>query len=162
MCDLKNDLEFKVGKLLKEKKFTVSCAESCTGGLLTSKLTDVPGSSDYLKGAIVAYSNEIKISTLNVKEATLKKFGAVSEETAQEMADNVRKILNTDIGVGVTGIAGPTGATENKPIGLVYISVSGMHGSQVQKFNFSGSRIEIKSKVVNAALTMVQNYLDLR
>ena len=149
-----------VGDLLREKKFTISCAESCTGGLLTSRLTDIAGSSDYVKGAIVVYSNEIKISALNVKEETLKNFGAVSYETAFELSKNIRELFKTDIGVGITGIAGPGGGSKEKPVGLVYIGVSDKNKIDVQKFNFSGSRTEIKNKSVDAALKMIKNFLD--
>lgn len=149
-----------VGDLLREKNFTISCAESCTGGLLTSRLTDVAGSSAYVKGSVVVYSNEIKIFAVHVKEETLKNFGAVSEQTAFEMAKNIREIFKTDIGVGVTGIAGPDGGSAEKPVGLVYISVSNFDKTVVEKFNFSGSRIEIKNKSVDAALKMIQNFLS--
>lgn len=149
-----------VRDLLREKNFTISCAESCTGGLLTSRLTDVAGSSAYVKGSVVGYSNEIKIFAVHVKEETLKNFGAVSEQTAFEMAKNIREIFKTDIGVGVTGIAGPDGGSAEKPVGLVYISVSNFDKTVVEKFNFSGSRIEIKNKSVDAALKMIQNFLS--
>lgn len=152
-------MEVEIGELLTEKKLTIACAESCTGGLLTSRLTDVAGSSNYVKGAVVSYSNEIKNAVLHVKEETLKNFGAVSKQTAQEMAANVRQVMNTNIGVSVTGIAGPGGGTAEKPVGTVYICVSGSNGDKVQKFKFSGTRTEIKEKVVNAALLMIQIYL---
>lgn len=152
-------MEVEIGELLTEKKLTIACAESCTGGLLTSRLTDVAGSSNYVKGAVVSYSNEIKNAVLHVKEETLENFGAVSKQTAQEMAANVRQVMNTDIGVSVTGIAGPGGGTAEKPVGTVYICVSGSSGDKIQKFKFNGTRAEIKEKVVNAALLMIQIYL---
>ncbi len=148
-----------VGQLLKEKNFTLACAESCTGGLLTSRLTDIAGSSDYIKGSVVSYSNEVKMSVVGVKEETLKNFGAVSSQTALEMSAGVRKVLKTSIGTGITGIAGPGGGSPEKPVGLVYISVSGEKGDKVQKFNFSGSRTEIKNRSVDAALKMMIEYL---
>ena len=154
-------MEIEVGAILKEKNFTIACAESCTGGLLTNKLTNIPGSSAYVKGAVLAYSNEIKISILHVNEDTLKNFGAVSEETAREMAVNVRQILNTNIGVSITGIAGSGGGTDEKPVGTVYIGVSGINGDKIQKFKFSGSRTEIKEKAADAALIFLQIYLTL-
>lgn len=154
-------MENEIGKLLAEKNLTIACAESCTGGLLTAKLTDVSGSSAYVKGAIVAYANEVKTSALRVKQETLEQFGAVSEQTAREMAANVRQILNTDIGVSITGIAGPTGGTDEKPVGTVYVSVSGINGEQAQHFRFSGSRADIKGKSVEAALILIQLYLSL-
>ena len=149
-----------IGEKLREKNFTISCAESCTGGLLTSRLTDVAGSSDYVKGSMVVYSNEIKISALGVDEETLKKFGAVSRETAFEMAKNIRELFKTDIGASVTGIAGPGGGSEKKPVGTVFIGVSNKNKTEVQKFNFSGTRTEIKNKSVDAALKMIKNFLD--
>lgn len=154
-------MEIEIGALLTEKNFTISCAESCTGGLLTDKLTNVSGSSAYVKGAIVAYSNEVKISNLHVNAETIEKFGAVSEQTAREMAANVRHIMKTDIGVSVTGLAGPTGGTAERPVGTVYIGISGSNGDRVQKFKFNGNRIAIKEKAVEAALVLIQVYLTL-
>lgn len=159
---MENEKNFIVGELLKKKNFTISCAESCTGGLLTSKLTDVAGSSNYVQGAIVSYSNEIKISALHVKEETLKNFGAVSHETAFEMAKNIREIFKTDIGVGITGIAGPGGGSKEKPVGLVYISVADKNSVTVEKFNFVGSRTEIKNQSVLSALKMIENFLTVK
>ena len=152
-------LETILGNLLREKKFTISCAESCTGGLLTNRFTDVSGSSDYVEGSIVSYSNKVKNNILQVSSETLKNYGAVSEEVANEMAMNVREILNTTIGLSTTGIAGPTGATENKPIGLVFIGVSSEQKTVVRKFNFTGNRIEIKNQAVEAALIMLHEFL---
>ena len=152
-------MEIEIGKILTEKNLTISCAESCTGGLLTSRLTDVAGSSAYVKGAVVAYANEIKTSMLNVREQTLKDFGAVSEPTALEMAIGIRKSFNTSIGVSITGIAGPGGATADKPVGLVFVAVSGSNGDMAKKFNFKGERADIKQKAVEAALVLIQLYL---
>jgi PncC family amidohydrolase len=154
-------MEIEIGKLLIEKNYTISCAESCTGGRLTDRLTNVSGSSAYVKGTIVAYSNEVKINILHVKEETINNLGAVSEETAREMAENVRKVLNTDIGVSITGIAGPTGGTPEKPVGTVFIGISGPNGDKVEQFKFNGSRIEVKEKVVEAALVLIQVYLTI-
>lgn len=154
-------MEIEIGALLTEKNLTISCAESCTGGLLTDRLTNVPGSSAYVKGAVVAYSNEIKMNILHVKEETLENCGAVSRQTAQELAANVRQILNTDVGVSITGIAGPGGGTPEKPLGTVYIGISGPNGNSVQKFQFKGSRTEIKEKAVEAALVLIQVYLTI-
>lgn len=144
-----------IGEKLRERNLTIACAESCTGGLLTSKLTDIAGSSDYLQGAIVSYSNEIKISALHVNPETLKNFGAVSPQTAIEMAKNIREIFNTDIGVGVTGIAGPGGGSDVKPVGLVFIAVADKDFVNVEKFNFKGTRIEIKNNAAESALKMI-------
>ena len=144
-----------VGDLLREKNFTISCAESCTGGLLTSKLTDVAGSSDYVKGAIVSYTDEIKNKILQVEEETLKNYSAVSEETALEMSKNVRKIFQTNIGVSVTGYAGPGGE-----VGKVFISVADEKNFAVKKFNFTGSRTEIKNQAAESALKFLEAFLS--
>ena len=159
---MENEKKFIVGEMLKKKNFTISCAESCTGGLLTSKLTDIAGSSEYVQGSIVSYSNEIKISALHVKEETLKNFGAVSHETAFEMAKNIREIFKTDIGVGITGIAGPGGGSKEKPVGLVYISFADKNSVTVEKFNFVGSRTEIKNQSAVAALKMIEKFLSVK
>ena len=153
-------MENEVGKILTEKILTVACAESCTGGLLTSRLTDIAGSSNYVKGSIVCYSNEVKNKILHVDAETLKNFGAVSEQTARQMSANVRKIINTDIGVGVTGIAGPGGGTADKPVGTVYISVSNADKTFVKLFNFNGTRTEIKNQSCDAALTMIKEFIN--
>ncbi len=152
-------LEEKVGQLLLQHSLTIACAESCTGGLLTSRLTDVAGSSAYVLGSVVSYSNEVKISHLGVKPDTLARVGAVSEETAREMALGIRERIGTDIGVGITGIAGPGGGSAEKPVGLVYISLSDAKGTVIKKNNFSGTRREIKQQTTDKALTMLLDYL---
>ncbi len=111
-------------KILIEKNITLSVAESCTGGWLSKILTEISGVSAIYKGGICSYSNEIKMSLLGVKEETLNTLGAVSEETARQMAEGIRKTMNTDIGIGITGIAGPASDNTQKPVGLIYISVS--------------------------------------
>lgn len=152
-------LEEEAGKLLLDSHQTIACAESCTGGLLTSRLTDVAGSSAYVLGSIVSYTNEVKMSHLGVKEETLKKFGAVSEQTAKEMSGGVKGRIGTDIGVGITGIAGPGGGSVEKPVGLVYISIAGPKGVIVTKNLFKGSRSEIKKQTTDKALTMLIKYI---
>jgi PncC family amidohydrolase len=129
-----SSLEEVVGELLKEKALTLATAESCTGGMVASHIVNVSGSSEYFKGSVVAYSNEVKMKLLGVKEETLKRFGAVSEQTAIEMAEGVRKLLNTDIGISTTGIAGPTGGTPEKPVGLTYFGIS--HGDRTEFFKY--------------------------
>ncbi len=153
-------MEKQLGKILAEKNLTVACAESCTGGLLTGRLTDTPGSSAYVEGSIVSYSNRIKNSVLRVKEDTLKKFGAVSEETAREMATNVREIFKTGIGLSTTGIAGPGGGTPEKPVGLVYIGISDGKKCFVKKYNFSGTRSEIRNSTVNEIISETIKFLN--
>ena len=152
-------LEEEAGKLLLDSHQTIACAESCTGGLLTSRLTDVAGSSAYVLGSIVSYTNEVKMSHLGVKEETLKQFGAVSEQTAKEMSGGVKGRIGTDIGVGITRIAGPGGGSVEKPVGLVYISIAGPKGVIVTKNLFKGSRSEIKKQTTDKALTMLVEYI---
>lgn len=133
-----------VGKILKKKKLTLSTAESCTGGLLGDIITRVPGSSEYYKGGIIAYSKEIKTKILKVKEETIKKHTVYSEEVAGEMAENIREIFKTDIGISTTGIAGPTGGTKDKPVGLVYMGICFGGKTFIFKKIFKGKREEIK------------------
>lgn len=146
-----------VGDLLKRKNFTVATAESCTGGLLASTLTDVDGASAYVKGGVVAYTNAIKNSVLHVDAETLKNFGAVSSETAREMAANVREIFSSTIGISTTGIAGSS--VEGKPVGTVFIAVDAENFSAVKEFHFSGTRTEIKAQTVDAALKLLTEHL---
>lgn len=148
-----------VGQMLCAKGYTISCAESCTGGLLTSTLTDVPGSSAYVMGSVVSYSNDVKSRILHVAEGTLAAHGAVSPETARAMAEGVRNLMQTDVGVGITGIAGPGGGSPEKPVGLIYIAVSTLGKTSVEKNVFSGVRAEIKRAAVNKALAMVQEMI---
>ena len=148
-----------VGQMLCARGYTISCAESCTGGLLTSTLTDVPGSSAYVMGSVVSYSNDVKSRILHVAEGALAAHGAVSPETARAMAEGVRNLMQTDVGVGITGIAGPGGGSPEKPVGLVYIAVSTLGKTSVEKNVFSGVRAEIKRAAVNKALAMVQEMI---
>jgi len=129
-----------IGKLLKDKGLWIATAESCTGGNIAKLITNVSGSSTYFKGAVVAYQNELKIQELGVSPDTLRDFGAVSHETVEEMAEGIRKKMNSDIGVGVSGIAGPTGATEGKPVGTVWISVCTQDKRLTRRFQFGSSR----------------------
>ncbi|HCB94184.1 MAG TPA: competence protein ComA [Selenomonas sp.] len=153
-------LEISTGRLLAKERLTIACAESCTGGLLTSRLTDVAGSSAYVKGSIVSYSNEIKERLVGVKSDTLAGYGAVSEQTAGEMAEGIRRAIGADIGVGVTGIAGPDGGTPQKPVGLVYIAVAGAQGTVIRENRFKGTRGEIKLQTTETALEMIKNYIS--
>lgn len=140
------------------ENFTIATAESCTGGLLASRLTDFAGASAYVKGGVVAYTNEIKISVLNVKRETIEQFGAVSEQTALEMATNVRKIFSATIGLSTTGVAGPS-QSENKPVGLVYVAAVGEDFSIVKEFHFTGTRSEIKAQASDAAFEILMERL---
>lgn len=153
-------LEISTGRLLAKERLTIACAESCTGGLLTSRLTDVAGSSAYVKGSVVSYSNEIKERLVGVKSDTLAGYGAVSEQTAGEMAEGIRRAIGADIGVGVTGIAGPDGGTPQKPVGLVYIAVAGAQGTVIRENRFKGTRGEIKLQTTETALEMIKNYIS--
>ncbi|MCX7877476.1 MAG: competence/damage-inducible protein A [Ignavibacteria bacterium] len=147
-----------VSGILKRKKLTVSVAESCTGGLISSMLTDISGSSLYFMNSVISYSNEAKEKLLGVSRETLRKFGAVSREVAIEMAEGVRKKSFTDIGLSSTGIAGPKGATKNKPVGLVWIGYSDKNSSDAVKFIFSKDRLKNKEIMSKAAL----NFLRLK
>ena len=149
-------LEDAVGRLLIERGLTLATAESCTGGLLGNRITNVAGSSEYYLGGIVSYSDSAKMNLLGVSNETLKEFGAVSEETAQEMAAGARRVLQSDVGVSITGIAGPTGGTEDKPVGLVYIAVDVAGDVAVRKFVFSEDRRYNKELSAQAALNLVR------
>ena len=153
-------LETKMGALLASQGLTLATAESCTGGLVAHLLTNVPGSSAYYIGGFVAYAYEAKEELLGVRHETLVTCGAVSEETALEMARGVRQRLSVDIGISVTGIAGPGGATPTKPVGLVYIGLAGPDGDRCHAHTFSGNRLENKEDFANAALQAVIDYLQ--
>lgn len=145
-------LEVALGEALKKKKASVAVAESCTGGLVSHKITNVPGSSDYFDRGIVTYSNKAKVDHLGVSEEILKRCGAVSPDTAMAMASGIREVSNATFGLAVTGIAGPGGGTTEKPVGLVYIAVAGPSGVEFSCSRFDGDRVEIKEKTANAAL----------
>jgi nicotinamide-nucleotide amidase len=142
--------------LLRERGLTLATAESCTGGLVSVRLTDVPGSSDVLVGGIVAYSNDVKAAQLGVPEEVLREHGAVSAETAAAMARGARERLAADIAVSVTGVAGPDGGTEEKPVGLVFLHASGPMGEQQLRFDFPGDRATIRGRAAVAALHLVR------
>lgn len=151
-----------IGESLREKGLKLALAESCTGGLLSSMITDVAGSSEYFLGSIVAYANGVKQTELGVKSGTLKKYGAVSKETAVEMARGVKKRLGSDISAAITGIAGPGGGTPEKPVGLVFIAVSKGRTTIVERFVFKGGRKSIKKQSAEAALSMLAEALGLK
>jgi len=152
-------LEQEVGNLLRQKGLTLGVVESATGGLISHLITNVPGSSDYYKGSVTAYSNEIKIEVVGVKEATITKYGAVSHQVAEEMAQGGRKVLGTDVCLADTGIAGPAGATPEKPVGLFYIGLSHHGGTYSQKHNFQGNRKQNKRQAAESALGWLKEYL---
>jgi nicotinamide-nucleotide amidase len=151
-------LEAVVGRLLKARGWWVAFAESCTGGLATSRLTDIPGSSEYVERSIVAYSNRAKIELLDVPEALIREHGAVSEPVAQAMAAGIRRRAGVDVGVAITGIAGPGGGTEQKPVGTVCIAVDGVK-SVVRTFRFPGGRDVVKGMSANWAIDMLRRVL---
>ena len=154
----KDDLETIVGRLLTTHNLTLSTAESCTGGLISHRITQVAGSSFYFKRGYVVYSNEAKIDCLNVDPRLLEKKGAVSREVAEWLASSVRQKAKTHVGISTTGIAGPTGGSESKPVGLVFIGISDEQISQVFEFHFTGNRELIKKRTSQAALELLRRY----
>lgn len=153
-------LEDLVAKLLREKNQTLAVAESCTGGLISHRLTNIPGISEFLERGIVSYSNTAKIGVLGVDPEIIAQYGAVSKETALAMAKGVKEISKTSLGLAVTGIAGPTGGSEEKPVGLVFISLFTGQGGQYQRYIFPGDRTNIKNRTAHTALFMLKNYLE--
>ena len=154
------NLEEVAGQMLIEKNVSISFAESCTGGVVSGKLTSVPGISKVFKSSVVSYSNEAKKSILGVKHETLEKHGAVSSETAKEMALGIRRVANTDIAISITGIAGPDGATAEKPIGLVYIAFADGNNVQVKELRLWGSRERIRNVTSLHVFDMIRRYLS--
>lgn len=146
-------------KLLKSQKKTVAVAESCTGGLVSKLLTDIPGSSDYFILGIIAYSNQAKSKLLSISKSTISRYGAVSKQVAQKMSQSVRKLAKTDLGIGVTGIAGPTGGSKKKPVGTVYIAIDCACCSNCKKFQFKGSRLLIRKKASTESLKLLKQCL---
>ncbi|GAB4434900.1 MAG: hypothetical protein Kow002_21640 [Anaerolineales bacterium] len=153
-------LEIQVGKLLTEKKLSLATAESCTGGLIANRITDVPGSSVYFHGGVVAYAYEAKVSLLKVSWDTLRQFGAVSQETVIEMARGGRIALGADIAVSVSGIAGPGGGLPDKPVGTTWIGLSSTEGDWARHFVWDGDRIQNKLLSAEAAFQFVLDYLQ--
>ena len=154
-----SSLEEVVGDLLREKKLTLSVAESCTGGLISHRLTQVPGSSKYFERGLVTYSNRSKQELLGVRSKTLEQHGAVSSHVAREMAMGIRERADTDLGLSVTGIAGPEGGSDEKPMGLVYCALASIKECFCQSFNYMGARDLIKMKSALAGLNMLRQYL---
>lgn len=153
------EMEEVVGQRLLEKGLTLSVAESCTGGQIGHRLTNVSGSSEYYQGGVVAYSNQAKVDLLSVRDETLARYGAVSGPVAQEMADGVRNRFSTDLGLSVTGIAGPAGGTSQKPVGTVHVGLA--HGAHVFSghYRFWGNRVQVKQQSATMALDWVRRYL---
>ena len=149
-------LEMSVVNLLEKNELTISTAESCTGGLLAGRLINVPGVSDVYKEGFITYTNKAKRKTLGVNKSTLKKYGAVSEQTAKEMAVGAALAADTDISISVTGIAGPDGGTNEKPVGLVYVGVCIKDIVHVEEFRFSGDRANVREQTVISALGLLR------
>lgn len=148
-----------VGELLRQKGKVLAVAESCTAGLLGKRITDIPGSSDYFWGGVICYANEAKVKVLGVSERTLRDFGAVSEQCAKEMARGVRRLSGADLAVAMTGIAGPTGGTAEKPVGLVHLALSSEEGEWHAVRIFPGDRKSVRMRATTTALDMVRRYL---
>ena len=155
--DLEQD---RIGPLLRARGLTVATAESCTGGLIGSLLTDVSGSSDYYLGGVIAYSNEVKNTVLGVRQETLATVGAVSRESALQMARGARRLLGTDYALSVTGIAGPTGGTPEKPVGLVYMALIGPDVERCERHVWHGDRLEIKMQTARRALQILIEHIE--
>jgi PncC family amidohydrolase len=153
-------LALEIGEMLRERKLTLGCVESATGGLLSAIITDIPGSSDYYKGAITSYSNQIKMNLAGVGKETLDNYGAVSPQVAEEMASGGRKALDVDICLSDTGIAGPGGATEKKAVGLFYLGLSHKDGTFNRRLNLSGDRQQNREAAAKEALLWLKEYLS--
>jgi len=153
------DMEEVVGALLKQRRLKLSVAESCTGGLIGARITNIPGSSEYFERGVVTYSNAAKTELLGVPAALMDRRGAVSREVAEAMAQGIRQAARTDLGLSVTGIAGPDGGTKEKPVGLVYISLSSAHGVKTEEHKFLGNREQIRTKAAQMALDTVRRHL---
>ncbi|HXF85512.1 MAG TPA: CinA family protein [Anaerolineales bacterium] len=155
-------LEEMVGNLLRARHLTLALAESCTGGLIGDRVTNVPGSSEYFLGSVVAYAYEAKVALLGVSWDTLNKYGAVSRAAVLEMARGVKRALSSDIAISVSGIAGPGGGTPEKPVGTTWIALIARDGEWARQFHFSGNRIQNKLSAAEAALQMLLDYLQNR
>jgi PncC family amidohydrolase len=153
-------IEVQLGNLLRARGVKLGVAESCTGGLIADRITDVPGSSEYFIGGVVAYAYEAKVALLDVSWDTLHKHGAVSRETVLEMARGVLKALGADLAVSVSGIAGPGGGLPDKPVGTTWIGLSTPDGDWARKFIWEGNRRENKELSANAALQFIMDYLN--
>lgn len=159
-------IEVVIGKMLTKKGLKLAVAESCTGGLIGHRITNIPGSSDYYLGSVTAYAYEVKQQLLGVRQETLTEYGAVSRETVIEMALGIRACLNADfpmehtVGISVSGIAGPGGSTPGKPVGLVWIGLSSREGNHAWRFIWKGNRIQNKESSAQAALQLLLDYLN--
>jgi len=158
-CYGEHGLEEETGRLLGEQCLSLGLAESCTGGMIASRITRVPGSSAYFAGGVVAYDNRVKEGVLGVPGGELAVYGAVSREVALSMARGAKRVLQTDIGLAVTGIAGPGGGAPGKPVGLVYIALEGPGGALCRELRLKGDRRKIREAACGAALELLRSYL---
>lgn len=156
---MNKNLAKKIGVFLCKRQAALSVAESCTGGLVGHELTNIPGSSDYFLGGVIAYSNEAKIKLLGVRKTTLAKYGAVSAQAAKEMAEGCRRVFGSDYAAAVTGIAGPSGGTKEKPVGLVYIAISDFKKAVCRKFIFIGPRLRVKQQACEKAMQFLLEFM---
>jgi PncC family amidohydrolase len=155
-------LEEQIGNILQERQLTIACAESCTGGLVAKRITDVPGSSAYFIAGLVTYSNKAKTKFLSVPDDIIAQHGAVSKPVAERMAKGVCDAAGVDTGLSITGIAGPAGGSPEKPVGTVFIALASAKKVWVRKFLFSGNRRAIRESSSEEALTMLLDYLEGR
>jgi nicotinamide-nucleotide amidase len=156
---IEHTLEGEIGQLLRYHDLKLAVAESATGGLIAARIVHVAGSSEYFKGGVVAYDNAVKERVLGVSAETLATQGAVSEETAREMAEGVMKLMGAEVAISDTGIAGPAGGTPTKPVGLFYIGLASARGVRAEEYFFSGTRGEIRHQAEEKALVMLRDYL---
>jgi PncC family amidohydrolase len=157
---MQNQIETQIGNLLQKRGLKLAVAESCTGGLIGHRITNVPGSSDYFNGGVIAYAYEAKVKLLGVSWDTLKSYGAVSQETVLEMASGARRNLEADIAVSVSGIAGPGGGLPGKPVGTTWIGLAAPQGQWARIFYFEGDREQNKAAASEAALKLLLDYLQ--
>jgi nicotinamide-nucleotide amidase len=153
------EMEEIIGALLAQRRLTLAVAESCTGGMIAARMTNISGSSEYFERGVVTYSNESKTEILGVPKELIEKHGAVSREVAAAMARGIKQSGRTDLGLAVTGIAGPTGGTKEKPVGLVYISLASAEGAKTDEYNFYGNRDQVRVQAAQTALDMVRRHL---
>lgn len=160
MGEEEESLEKRLGDALRARNLKIALAESCTGGLLAHRITNVAGSSDYFERGVVVYSNISKTQLLGVPKLIIDSFGAVSSETAKAMAEGIKKSSGTNLGLAITGIAGPGGGVPNKPVGLVFIGLASNKPTYVREFRFQGSRSEIKEQAAQEALKLILEFLS--
>jgi PncC family amidohydrolase len=157
---MENSLQAQIGQLLRQGGLKIAVAESCTGGLVADHLTDIPGSSEYFMGGIVAYANQAKVNLLGVSWQTLEKHGAVSRETVLEMAAGARRVFSVDLALSISGIAGPGGSMPGKPVGTTWIGLEACDFAQAWQYQFNGNRVENKAASADAVLGKLLEYLS--